>query len=320
MANHLRKTAGAKTDQIDAHLLAKMGRLDLTEMRRLEPDSPIVAELKTLTRDQDALIGMQTRLVNQLTACLKEYYPAALHLKASLQQRSTLLFLQAYPTPQAAQAASVEEITATLQTSKHTRSTQLGPKIFEEMHRPHLVASEVIVRAKSRLMLSLVKQLLVVIEDIATYDEAISTLFLTHADQQMWRSLPREGLRLAPRMLAEWSDDRSRYADATSVQTLAGTAPVPFQSGNYAKAHKRFACLKPLRNALHQFAWQSTLQEQWALVYYKRKRSEGKTHSMAVRALANVWVRILYCMWQSKSCYQTQTFEAAQRAHAQRAA
>lgn len=51
-ANQLRKSAGAKTDQIDAHLLAKIGRLDLAELRRLEPDSPIVAELKTLTRDQ----------------------------------------------------------------------------------------------------------------------------------------------------------------------------------------------------------------------------------------------------------------------------
>jgi len=59
-ANHLRKAAGAKTDQIDAHLLAKLGRLDLGELRRLEPDSAIVQELKT-----------QTRLVNQLTACRK---------------------------------------------------------------------------------------------------------------------------------------------------------------------------------------------------------------------------------------------------------
>ena len=71
-ANQLRKAAGAKTDQIDAHLLAKIGRLELAELRRLEPDSPIVQELKTLTRDQDALIQTQTRLVNQLTACLKE--------------------------------------------------------------------------------------------------------------------------------------------------------------------------------------------------------------------------------------------------------
>jgi transposase len=317
-ANQLRKVAGAKTDQIDAQLLAKIGRLDLAELRRLEPDSETVQELKTLTRDQDALIQAQTRLVNQLTACLKEYYPAALHLFAKLQQRSALVFLQTYATPQAAQAASLEEITVTLRMGKHTSPTRVAPKIVEELHRPQLVANEVIVRAKSRLMRSLVKQLLVVIEDIATYDKEIRTLFLTHKDQEMWRSLPRAGKRLAPRLLAEWGDDRSRYTDANSVQTLAGTAPVPFQSGNYAKAHKRFACLKPLRNALHQFAWQSTLSEPWALAYYQRKRAEGKTHSMAVRALANVWVRIIYRMWVNKTSYQTATFEAAQLAHASR--
>ncbi len=317
-ANQLRKAAGAKTDQIDAHLLAKMGRLDLGELRRLEPDSPTVQELKTLTRDQDALIQTQTRLVNQLTACLKDYYPAALHLFTKLQQRSALLFLQAYPTPQAAQTASLEEITTTLRTGKHTSPTRVAPKIVKELHRPQLVASDVVVRAKQRLMLALVKQLLVVIEEIATYDEEISTLFLIHHDQQIWRSLPRAGKRLAPRLLAGWGDDRSRYADANSVQTLAGTAPVPFQSGNYAKAHKRFACLKPLRNALHQFAWQSTLQEDWARDYYLRKRAEGKTHSMAIRALANVWVRIIYRMWVNKTSYQTATFAAAKLAHAPR--
>ena len=190
-----------------------------------------------------------------------------MHLFAKLQQRSALVFLQAYPTPQAVQAASLEEITATLRSGKQTNPTRVALQIFEEVHRPQLVAQEVIVRAKSRLMLSLVKQLLVVIQEIASYDEAISTLFLTHPDHETWSSLPRAGKRLAPRLLAEWGDDRARYADANSVQTLAGTAPVPFQSGNYAKAHKRFACLKPLRNVLHQFAWQSTRQEAWALAY-----------------------------------------------------
>ena len=317
-ANQRRKAAGAKTDQIDAHLLAKLGRLELAELRRLEPDSALVQELKTLTRDQDALIQTQTRLVNQLTACLKEYYPAALQLFAKLQQRSALVFLQAYPTPQAAQAASVQDVMATLRTGKHTNPRQVAPKVVAELHRPQLVASEVMVRAKARLMLALVKQLLVVIEEVASYDKAIHTLFLPHNDQAIWSSLPGAGKRLAPRLLAEWGEDRSRYADASSVQTLAGTAPVPFQSGNYAKAHKRLACVKPLRNALHQFAWQSTRQEAWALAYYRRKRAEGKTHSMALRALANIWVRIIYRMWVTKTSYQTAIFEAARLAHAPR--
>jgi len=319
-ANALRTAAGAKTDQIDAYLLAKAGRFGLADLRRLTPESSLVQELKTLTRDQDSLVEMQTRLVNQLTACLKDYYPVALHLFDKLQQACTLHFLQAYPTPQAASSATVAELAACLRQGKYPKANAAAARLVEQLHRPQLTASEITVRAKSRLMLSLVKQLAVVIEDIATYDKEIRRLFLSHADNEMWRSLPGAGKRLAPRLLAEWGDDRSRYADASSIQMLAGTAPVAFQSGNYARAHKRFACVKPLRNALYQFAWQSTAQEAWALDYYQRKRAEGKSHSMAVRALANVWVRIIYRMWVNKTSYQTETFAAAQHAHAKRAA
>src|SRR5712691_13223845 len=63
-----RSASGAKADTIDAYLLAKTGRADLADLHRLTPDSEKVAELKGLTRDQDSLIQMQTRLVNQLTA------------------------------------------------------------------------------------------------------------------------------------------------------------------------------------------------------------------------------------------------------------
>ncbi len=66
-----RTAAGVKTVQIDAYLLAKTGRSDLADLRRLRPDSPLVQELKALTRDQDGLIQSQTRLLNQLSACLK---------------------------------------------------------------------------------------------------------------------------------------------------------------------------------------------------------------------------------------------------------
>jgi transposase len=101
-----RKPSGAKTDAIDAYLLAKTGRSNLADLRCLTPDSPVVQELKALTRDQDGLIQSQTRLVNQLTACLKAYYPVALTLFTKLQQPLTLAFLGAYSTLDAAQKAS----------------------------------------------------------------------------------------------------------------------------------------------------------------------------------------------------------------------
>jgi transposase len=317
--DRLRGPSGAKTDQIDATLLARAGRNDLARLRRLAPDSALVQELKTLTRDQESLVRLQTRLINQLTACLKAYYPAALQLFSRLQQPLTLTFLLRYPTMAAAQAAASEELCAFL---RSVVPTYRGParaaeRIWQQIQRPHLVADPITERVKARLACALVQQLLPLIEQIAAYDKEIERLFRQHADAPLFRSLPGAGVRLAPRLLAEWGDDRERYARAQSVQGLAGTAPVSFQSGNYRRAHRRYACVKPLRNVLHQFAWQSTTQEDWALAYYKQKRAQGKSHTVALRALANLWVRIIYAMWRKHEVYAASVFLAAQRAHAQ---
>src|SRR5206468_9105877 len=193
-------------------------------------------------------------------------------------------------------------------------------QIVKHLQQPCLHASEVITRTKSRLMLALVDQLEPLLKQIAEYDKEIERLFLSHADSELFSTLPGAGARLAPRLLAELGDDRSRYADASSLQALAGTSPVLFQSGTYQKAHRRLGCIKPLRNALHQFAWQTTQGEPWALAYYQRKRAEGKSHTVAVRALANVWVRIIFAMWLHHRCYEVATFEQAQQQHARRAA
>src|SRR5207248_1748187 len=225
-----------------------------------------------------------------------------------------------YPTPQAAMAVSAEEIQEVLRQAKHSNPKTVAASIFQRLHQPHLQADAVITRTKARLMLVLVSQLLPLLEQIRQYDKEIGTLFLTHEDHELFASLPRAGKRLAPRLLAEIGDDRTRYQDASSLQALGGTSPVLFQSGMYSKAHRRMGCIKPLRNALQQFAWQTTQSEPWARDYYQRKRAEGKSHSVAVRALANVWVRIIFAMWVHHQCYESATFEQAQRQHARKAA
>jgi transposase len=169
-------------------------------------------------------------------------------------------------------------------------------------------------------MLALVAQLEPLLTQIKQYDEEIERLFLSHADSELFLSLPGAGVRLAPRLLAEMGDDRDRYASASSLQALAGTSPVLYQSGAYQKAHRRLGCIKPWRNTLFRFAEQSRRWETWASEYYQRKRTEGKSHTVAVRALANSWARILFAIWKTRELYCTATFEAAQRAHALRVA
>ena len=47
---------------------------------------------------------------------------------------------------------------------------------------------------------------------------------------------------------------------------------------------------------------------------------EGKSHTVAVRALANQWVRLIYALWRKREAYDPVVFLVARQAHASRAA
>jgi len=79
--------------------------------------------------------------------------------------------------------------------------------------------------------------------------------------------------------------------------------------------HFRWSCVKDFRYVMHNYAWQSTFVEPWALAFYQRKRTEGKRHHEAVRALSNIWVRIIFAIWQYREPYNRETFLNAQKAH-----
>jgi transposase len=164
-------------------------------------------------------------------------------------------------------------------------------------------------------MAALRAQLAVLSTQVAAFDQAIPQLFAQPADRAVFASLPGAGRRLAPRLLAEGGEDRTRYASAASVRALAGTAPVLFQSGAFRGVRRRRACVNAWRQALSHCAWESVPCAPWATASYQRKRAQGKTDALALRAVANQWVRILYALWQARQPYQRAICLAAQHAH-----
>jgi hypothetical protein len=160
----------------------------------------------------------------------------------------TLAFLQTYPEVEAAQRAAAEELTVLLRQHHHPSPDATARALWERLHQPQLQADAITTRTKSRLLLALVSQLAPLVQQIKQYGAEISRLFLNHPDSVIFSSLPRAGKRLAPRLLAGWGDDRERYASAASVQALGGTSPVAYESGNYSRAHRRYACVKSFRN------------------------------------------------------------------------
>lgn len=316
MVDGRRKPSGAKTDPIDARLLAKIGYSDLDELRRLQPDSETIRELKALAQDEDRLVQQKVRLGNQLTSVLKEYYLAALTLFEDIDLPISLAFLQRYPTLEAARAATVDEL-HTFYRDHYTGATRARTEeLYAKIHGTWPEADPVVARARARYVVSLCRQLTVVLDEVKDYDKAIRRLFLTHPDHMIFASLPRSGQRLAVRLLVGWGDDRSRYESAGSVQALAGTCAVARKSGKRLDhAKRRRACLNWLRRALHLFAFQTSMYVPWCKDYYEKKRAEGKGHHEALRCLANIWVRIIHAMWLRRERYNEAAFLEAQRRH-----
>jgi transposase len=90
----------SKSDSFDAYVLAEFLRTDHGHLRALRPNSIQAQELKLLTRDQHRLGREKTRLLNQLRATLKEYYPRPLEVFSDLETNIALDFVKHYPTPQ----------------------------------------------------------------------------------------------------------------------------------------------------------------------------------------------------------------------------
>jgi hypothetical protein len=92
------------------------------------------------------------------------------------------------------------------------------------------------------------------------------------------------------------------------LQQYAGIAPVTDRSGNKTWVHWRMSCPKFLRQTFVEWATQSIRQSFWASAFYEQQRDKGKSHQMAVRALAFKWIRILHRCWQEGTPYDESTY------------
>ena len=309
------RVAGAKSDLRDAWVLATLLRTDRAQYRPLLPDSDIAQELRALTRDRAELVRTRTMLSNQLTACLKAYFPEFLTLFADPDRPVALALLQAFPTREALRAVSPADLEAFLGRQHCPYRRQRAAEIHARMQGRGFQIAPPVVRAKARLAGTLVSQLQTLAEHLDAYDREIQRVLRLHPDGELYHSLPGAADLLAARMVGELGDNRDRYRDASSAQCEAGTAPVTRKSGSVRTVHVRRACIHPLRDTLWQFAFASIRQCEWAEAYYWRARKRGKKHAEAVRMLGNIWLRIIIAMRRDRRPYDETLYLKARSAH-----
>jgi transposase len=299
------RQSGAKSDPFDARVLADFLRTDHAHLQALQPSSDAAQELKLLTEDCQRQIRQQTRLVNQLTATLKAYYPRALEV-AELTTALAREFLQAYPTPDAVTALTPRQWQRWARA--HRLSEARTRELWTVLRQPQLPVPAHVVRAKARLMQTLVAQLTPVVTAIGQYREAIEDFFAGMPAARWVRTLPigKHGIT-APTLWARLGDAPGRWESFRHLQAHAGTVPVTKRSGKQQRVIQfRFACDKALRYVVDQVAYLSLLSSTWARAYYDQQRVRGHTHRQALRALGAKWLKIIFVMWQRQVPYDEQ--------------
>lgn len=301
--------SGAKDDERDALTLA-MGLCE--KHRRLKPlrlDDPDTRTLALLCEGECTLIKQQTRLVQQLQATLKQYFPAALEVFGDWTTQTAWDFILTFPMAEAFAKASKRKVCAFLKSHHIGLSPKWLERVEKRTRATDWPSDEPTVAAKALLAQSLARQLRALKPSLDQHRKRITALFEAHPDRAIFESLPGSGPKLAPRLLTSFGTQRDRFESAASVQQLSGAAPVTEQSGSSKHVHIRRACQKRFRNTLHQFAFQSIRQSAWSRAYYDLARGRGLTHAKALRSLANKWIKIIYRMWQTNEVYDENKYQ-----------
>ncbi|MHB2024968.1 MAG: IS110 family RNA-guided transposase [Mycobacteriales bacterium] len=296
------RLAPTKSDAFDAFVLADSLRHEHRHWRSLATPSPLLAELRALTRDRERLIWNQRDVENQLRAIVLAFHPGVLHLFSSLDRDITLAFLRDYPTP--ARAGRVGAARMAAFCARHGYSGRTRPELLVERLRTNLLSASAGTTAGKAFTAALfVDQLELLNTQIRAITKRIRERLAEHPDATIFLSFPGMGDVTAAIMLAEMGEDRGRFPTADVLLAETGTAPVTRSSGRSRTVRFRYAANKRMRHAVDWWAFVAVRENDWAHDAYQQARARGQLHNRALRAIGARWTRILWRCWQDRTTY-----------------
>ena len=306
-------TSGAKSDTGDAHTITEMVRTKRHTLRPVAGDSVQAEAIKVITRAHKTLIWERSRHMLRLRHALREFFPAALVAFDDLTAVDTLELLAAAPDPASAAALSIETITAALAKARRHNRAAKAAAIAAALRTEHLGQPPVVAAAYAVTVRAQVAVLTVLHTQITELDKQVEANFGQHPDAELYLSQPGLGVVLAARVLAEFGDDKHRYADAKARKNYAGTSPITRQSGKKKIVLARYVHNDRLIDALGQQALTALNSSPGARAYYDQLRAKGVGHRPALRQLGNRLVGILHGCLKTGTPYNEHTAWAHHR-------
>jgi len=306
------KVASVKDDRFDAFVLADTLRFEHSHWRPLAVPSPLLAEIKALTRDRDRLLETQQTVEHQLRMILEAYHPAAVRLFSSVDRQITLSFVLDYPTPATASRVKTTRMQGFL--ARHHYTGRVPAQVLAERMRANLLSGAPgTVAGRSFSAQSFARLLQLLNSQIAEYDDAIAAAVAEHPDAPIFASFPGVGSTLTGVLLAEIGEDRARFPEAAVMLAEAGLAPVTQASGRSRSVRFRYAANTRIREAAMWWAFNSIKLSPWAAAAFRQARDQrGQHYHRALRGLAARWMRLLWRCWTDHTIYNPQQHRGAQ--------
>jgi transposase len=302
----------AKSDPIDAKLIVELMQRHGDKLDVWTAGCPKHRALRQWVESRRMLVGEKVRLTNRITASLKSYYPQVLDWFEDKHTIAFCAFLEEFPNLRSAQAASPESLREFFRSHHVVRKATIARRTEQiQQSGPPLTQDEAIILPAEALTKGLVALLKVVLTQLVAFEAEIEALFNSLPDAELFQALPGAGPHLAPRLLAAFGEDRSRFNSAQSFMSYVGIAPVKEESGKKHWVHWRWSCPIFLRQTFVEWVDHARMHSGWSQAFYKQQRLAGKSHQKAIRALAYKWGRILWRCWQDKTPYNEEKYLAA---------
>jgi len=335
--------SGAKSDGLDAFVIADSLRTDVHCFRLVQIGSPDALYLRELGRTLDQVKEESRTCSNRLWQQLHRYYAPLLRLSPGADDAWLFDLLELAPTPDAGRRLRTKTIADLLKRNRISRIS--AQNLVAALRETPLPVAEGIVFACSSMVRILVAQAKLLHAQEASLEREIKRVLSRMRAPVDDQVPPAGGSEVQPddehdassvdgasaihtrnaqnspptdaaivlslpgagthvaSALLSEAHEHLKARDITSLRAVTGVAAVTVQSGKIRRIKMRRACNTRLRNAMHYWASTSIQYDAHMRAYYDRLRRQGMTYARALRGLGEHLLRILIGALQSGTLY-----------------
>ena len=288
-------------------MIADRLRMRWRSLQEIRPKDEALAEMRALVSHRRDLIQDQPRRITRLRGLLLEICPA-LEATLNLNREGALLAVTKVATPASIRRLGEARLARWLKSRGVRKSHVLAQHMVAaaKAHKCELPAAEV----KAALVAGIALEVVRTRKRIAALDDRLEELLASNQQASIVKSLPGTGTVFAAEFLAEVGE-MSRFNSANDLGAAAGLAPVLRSSGSVSYQRRPKRGNRTLKRVLYRSAFCAISHHGASESFYRRKRTEGKTHHQAMIALARRRVNVLWALLRDGSPYSEQSPEAA---------